>query len=96
MKLKPRHNHVALKQENLNEQKIGNIIIPDSGKERPRIGIVVAIGIGTYTISGDLIPTQVAVGDKVAYPSMGGHVMAVGDEEFVIIKDPDILTIIED
>lgn len=97
MNLKPIHNNVALSQLDLKEQKVGNIIIPDAGKEKPRIGIVVAIGIGTFTFNGTLIPIQVNVGDKVAYPSMGGHKMKLEDgKEYIIIKDQDILSIIED
>jgi len=96
MKLKPLHNHVVIKQQEESEAKIGNIIIPDVGKDLPLIGTVVAIGIGTYTINGTLIPIQNEVGTKVAFPAFGGTKITVEGEEFVIMKDQDVLTVIED
>lgn len=96
MKLKPMHNHVVIKQQEVSEEKFGNIIIPDVGNELPKIGTVVATGPGTYTISGTQIPVQSQVGQKVAFPSFGGTKFTVEGEEFVVIKDQDILTVIED
>lgn len=95
MKLRPLHNQVALKQLDNSELRNGNIIIPDTGKEKPRLGTVVAVGVGTFTIAGELIPIQVKVGDLVAFPSMGGQVVFVENEEYVLIKDVDLLTVIE-
>lgn len=96
MKLKPVHNHVIIKLIEETEQKYGNIIIPDMGKELPKMGEVVAIGVGTYTQTGELIPIQVKIGDKVAFPSFGGVKFTIDGEELVCLKDQEILTIIED
>lgn len=96
MNFKPNHNHVVIKQQPKEEEKHGNIIIPDIGKELPLIGHVVAVGVGTYTINGTLIPIQVKVGDKVAIPSFGGTKFSVDGEEFIVVKDQDILTTIID
>ncbi len=96
MKIKPVHNHVVVKQQNTSEEKRGNIIIPDIGKESPLIAFVIAIGIGTYTLMGNLIPMQVKVGDKVAIPAFGGTKLTIGSDEYIVMKDQDILTIIEE
>lgn len=95
MKFKPVHNNVVLEQQELTEEKHGNIIIADTGKERPRLATVVAIGPGMVTINGNTIPCQVKVGDKVAYPAFGGTVFSYEGTDYVVVKDTDILTIIE-
>jgi chaperonin GroES len=96
MKLKPVHNHVIIKQVEEEETQYGNIIVPDIGKELPKIGIVTAIGIGTFTQNGDIIPIQVKVGDKVAFASFSGVKFTIQSEDFICLKDQEILTIIEE
>jgi chaperonin GroES len=95
MKLRPVHNHVIIKQIEEEETQYGNIIVPDMGKELPRMGIVVAVGTGTYTQNGVLIPIQVEVNDKVAYPSFSGVKFTINGEDFICLKDQEILTVIE-
>jgi chaperonin GroES len=96
MKLKPIHNHVVIQPIEETEKRYGNIIVADINKDLPKIGKVVAVGVGTYTQNGTLIPIQVNIGDKVAFPAFGGVKFNVNNEEFIILKDPDILTVIED
>lgn len=96
MKLNPKHNHVVVKQQSKEEETVGNIIVPDMGKDLPLIGEVIAVGVGTYTINGELIPIQAKVGEKVAFPSFGGTKFTIKGEEFVVLKDQDILTAIID
>ncbi len=97
MKLKPFHNHVVLKQLEENGQKVGSIIISDAGKELPKIGIVIAVGPGSPNFfNGEVIPVQAKVGDKVAFPSFGGTKFTVEGEDYVVVKDPDLITVIED
>lgn len=96
MKLNPKHNHVVVKQQSKEEEKYGNIIIPDLGKDLPLIGTVVAIGVGTYTMMGELVPIQAKVGEKVAFPVMGGLRFTVEGEEYIVLKDQDIFTGIEE
>ena len=76
--------------------KVGRIIIPDTEKEVPRTGKVIAVGVGTYTISGELIPMQYKVGDMVYYPAFGGQKITIGTKEYVCMKDQDVLTAIEE
>ena len=96
MRLKPVHNHVIIKQLEETEQQYGNIIIPDAGKELPKMGIVTAVGVGSFTQNGTLIPIQVSIGDKVAFPSFGGVRFTIDNEEYICLKDQEILTIIEE
>lgn len=96
MKLKPVHNHVIIKQLEEDEQQYGNIIVPDMNKELPKMGIVTAIGVGSFTQTGELIPIQVKIGDKVAFPAFGGVKFTIKGEDFICLKDQEILTIIED
>ena len=95
-KFTPKHNQVIIKQLDSSEQRIGAIIVPDVGKERPRIGIVIAIGVGTFTINGNIIPIQVKVGEKVAFPSFGGVVFQYDGDDYVAIKDTDLIAGIEE
>lgn len=95
MILKPVYNHVIIKQIEEEETQYGNIIVPDIGKELPKIGIVIAVGKGTYTQTGELIPIQVSIGDKIAFPAFGGVKFTIKSEDYICLKDQEILTIIE-
>jgi chaperonin GroES len=59
------------------------------------MGEVVAVGPGTYTITGDFIETQVEVGEIVVFPAFGGTKMTIGDDEFVVMKENDLLASLE-
>jgi chaperonin GroES len=95
MKIKPLHNHIVIKQQDETETMYGNIVVPDMGKEKPLMGEVVAVGPGTYTITGDFIETQVEVGEIVVFPAFGGTKMTIGDDEFVVMKENDLLASLE-
>lgn len=96
MKLRPFHNQVVLKQLEENEQKVGSIIISDLGKELPKVGTVIAVGPGTFTIGGVVMPVQAKVGEKVAFPAFGGVKFSVDGEDYIVVKDTDLITVIED
>ena len=95
MRIKPLHNHIVIKQQDETETMYGNIVVPDMGKEKPLMGEVVAVGPGTYTITGDFIETQVEVGEIVVFPAFGGTKMTIGDDEFVVMKENDLLASLE-
>jgi chaperonin GroES len=97
MKIKPLHNHVVIKQQDETESMYGNIIVPDAGKEKPLMGEVIAIGPGTPNlINGELIPMALKVGELVAFPSFGGQKLTIKGEEYLIYKESDIFTVLED
>ena len=95
MKIKPLHNHVVIKQQDETETMYGNIIVPDAGKEKPLMGEVVASGPGIVNMNGVLIPNTVEIGATVVFPAFGGTKMTVDGEEYVVMKEQDLLAIIE-
>jgi chaperonin GroES len=76
--------------------KKGNIIIPDTAKEKPQQGEVIAVGKGKTTDDGKLIPIEVKVGDKVLYGKYSGTEIKIDGEEYLILHQDDILGIIEE
>ena len=95
MKIKPLHNHIVIKQPDETETMYGNIVVPDLGKEKPLMGEVIAVGPGIYTITGTWIETKVQVGETVVFPAFGGTKMTIDGEEFIVMKENDLLAILE-
>jgi chaperonin GroES len=95
MKIKALHNHVVIKQEENQEERYGNIVVADLGKEKPLQGEIVEIGPGRYTETGAFVPTQLKVGDIVVFPSFGGNKITVDDVEYIIMKETDLLITLE-
>ena len=95
MNIKPLHNHVVIKQQDETETMYGNIIVPDAGKEKPLMGEVIATGPGLININGVLIENKVPVGSTVVFPAFGGQRITVKGEEFIVMKEQDLLAIIE-
>jgi chaperonin GroES len=90
----PLHDRVAIKPIDQEEKTVGGIIIPDSAKEKPMQGKVIAVGKGAKDKDGKLIPLDVKVGDKVLYGKWGGTEVKVDGQEFIIMKETDIMGII--
>jgi chaperonin GroES len=78
------------------EVKKGGIIIPDTAKEKPTTGLVIAIGTGKLDDNGKKIPFNVKKGDKVLMPKYGGTEVKLNDKDYQIMREEDILGIIED
>ena len=96
MKIKPLHNHIVIKQQDETETMYGNIVVPDLGKEKPLMGEVVAVGPGVYSITGEyFVKTTIEVGQTVVFPAFGGTKMTIDGEEFVVMKENDLLAILE-
>lgn len=95
MKLRPLGDRVLVRREDAEEKTAGGIIIPDTSKEKPSKGSVVAVGEGARDDKGNLIPMNLKVGDKVFFTKWGGTELKVDDEELLIMKESDILAIIE-
>ena len=94
MNFTPVHDRVAIKPMDQEEKTLGGIIIPDTAKEKPMQGKVIAVGKGTKDKDGNLIPLDVKVGDKVLYGKWGGTEVKVNGQEFIIMKESDIMGII--
>lgn len=94
MKIQPLGDRVLVEPVKEGEQKKGGIIIPDSAKEKPTEGKVIAIGTGKVDDSGKKIPFNVKVGDKVLMPKYGGTEVKFDGHEYQIMREEDILGII--
>lgn len=93
-KIRPLHDRVLIKRLNEEEKTRGGIIIPDSAKEKPQEGKVVAIGSGRRD-EGKLIPLDVKVGDKILFSKYSGNEVKIEGEEHLILKEDEILGILE-
>ena len=94
MNFTPLHDRVAIKPMDQEEKTLGGIIIPDTAKEKPMQGKVIAVGKGAKNKDGNIIPLDVKVGDKVLYGKWGGTEVKVNGQEFIIMKESDIMGII--
>lgn len=92
--IKPLYDRVLLKRIEKEEEKKGSIIIPDTAKEKPQEGIIVAIGDGKLTEDGKRVPLTVKVDDKVLFGKYSGTDVKYGDEDYVIMREEEILAII--
>ncbi len=95
MKLQPLHDRVIVKPSEPEEVTKGGIILPDTAKERPQQGEVIAVGTGKQTEDGKTIPLQVKVGDKVIYGKYSGTEVTIDGEEYLIMRESDIFAIIQ-
>ncbi len=96
MAFKPLHDRVLVRRVESEEKTAGGLIIPDSAKEKPSEGIVVACGEGARKDSGELIPMSIKEGDKILFGKWSGTEVTIDGEELLIMKESDILGIIED
>jgi len=95
MKVKPLGARVLVKPIAEDEVNKGGIIIPDTAKEKPQEGKVVAVGTGKLDDDGKKIPFNVKKGDKVLMPKYGGTEIKIDDKEYQIVREDDILAVIE-
>ena len=95
MAFTPLHDRVLVRRIESDEKTSGGLIIPDSAKEKPAEGEVIAAGEGARKDSGELIPMAVSVGDKVLFGKWSGTEVQVDGEELLMMKESDILGIIE-
>ena len=93
--LKPLSDHVLVKPLSKEEKTKGGIYLPDTAKEKPQEGEVIAVGPGRMLDNGSRVAPEVKVGDKVIYAKYGGTEVKIGEEEYLIMRESDILAIIE-
>ncbi|QIK38053.1 co-chaperone GroES [Caldichromatium japonicum] len=95
MNLRPLHDRVVIRR--LEEERVsaGGIVIPDSAAEKPIQGEVLAVGKGKLLDNGDVRPLDVKVGDKVLFGKYSGTEVKVGDEKLLVMREDDIMAIIE-
>ena len=95
MKFKPLHDRVAVRRLKEKERTSGGIIIPDSVKEKPMQGEIVAVGSGFVNDDGKVRPLALSVGDRVLFGKWSGTEVKIGHEELLIMKESDVMGIID-
>ena len=96
MTVRPLHDRVIVKRIEKERQTASGIVIPDSAAEKPEQGEVMAVGPGKRTSDGTVLPMQIKVGDKVLFGKYAGQTVKVNDEEVLVLREDDILAVIED
>ena len=95
MKIRPLHDRILVKREEEKEVKKGGIIIPDTAKEKPQEGKVIAVGGGKVNEDGKKIPLDVKAGDKILFGKYSGSEVKLDDKEYLIMREEDVLAILE-
>jgi chaperonin GroES len=95
MKVRPLHDRILVKREDESEEKIGGIIIPDTAKEKPQRGKVVAAGNGKVTEEGKRVPLDVKSGDRILFGKYAGNEVKIDGDDFLILREEDVLAILE-
>ncbi len=96
VKLQPLGDRVVIKREESEETTAGGILLPDSAKDKPARGQIISVGNGRLLDDGSRGELQVKVGDRVIFSSYGGETLNVDDEELLLMREDDILAVIED
>lgn len=95
MKIKPLHDRVLVKRIEEEEEVRGGIVIPDTAKEKPQQGEVIAVGDGKILEDGTKVQMSVKAGDRVLFGKYSGSEVKLGDEEYLIMREDEILGILE-
>jgi chaperonin GroES len=94
MKFRPLHDRVMLKRVEQEEKTKGGIIIPDTAKEKPMEGEVIAVGSGVRDETGKIVPLDVKAGDRVLFSKWSGTEISMDGEEFLVVKESDIMGVL--
>ena len=94
-KVRPLHDRIIVERLDEGEQQVGGIIIPDTAKEKPQQGKVIAVGNGKVKDDGTVTPLDVKAGDKVLFGKYSGQEIKLGGDEFLIMREDEILGVIE-
>jgi chaperonin GroES len=95
MKFRPLHDRVLVRRVEQDEKTAGGIIIPDTAQEKPMEGEIVAVGSGTRQENGTVLPLDVKAGDRILFGKWSGTEVKIDGEELLIMKESDLLGVIE-
>jgi chaperonin GroES len=95
MKFRPLHDRVVVRRIEEDERSKGGIIIPDTAKEKPQEGVIIAVGAGKLSDKGDRQPLEVKEGDRVLFAKYGGTEFKLDGEDLLVLRESDILAILE-
>jgi chaperonin GroES len=96
MNFRPLHDRVLVRRIIAEEKTSGGIIIPDTAKEKPQEGEVIAVGPGARNEKGEIVAPAVAVGDRILFGKWSGNEIKIDGEDLIIMKESDVLGVIED
>jgi chaperonin GroES len=95
MELRPLHDRIVIKRLDEGETMRGGIIIPDTAKEKPQQGSVIAVGNGKLLETGERMAPEVKAGDRILFAKYSGAEVKLGGEEYLILKEDEILGVVE-
>jgi chaperonin GroES len=95
MKIRPLYDRIVVKRIEQKEQKVGGLYIPDSAKEKPQEGEVVAVGKGKRLEDGKVIPLDVQAGDRILFGKYSGSDIKLDNEEYLIMREDEVLGILD-
>ena len=95
MNVRPLHDRIIVQRLDEGEQKVGGIIIPDSAKEKPQQGKVIAVGAGKTNDEGKRMPLDVKAGDTILFGKYSGQEIKLDGEEYLIMREDEVLAVIE-
>ena len=95
MNFRPLHDRILIKRIEEKETVKGGIIIPDSAKEKPQEGEVIAVGNGKMSEDGKVVPLDVKAGDRILFGKYSGTEIKMDDEEYLILKEEEVLGVVE-
>ena len=95
MKFRPLHDRIVVKRIEAEEKTKGGIIIPDTAKEKPQEGEVIAVGLGARDESGKIVPLDVRVSDRIMFGKWSGTEIKLDGEDLLIMKESDVMGVIE-
>ena len=96
MHIRPLHDRVIVSRIEEGEQRVGGIIVPDSAKEKPMQGKVIAVGNGKYREDGERVPLDVKAGDRILFGKYSGQEIKVEGEDVLIMREDEVLAVIDD
>ena len=96
MTIRPLHDRIVDRRHDEGEQKVGGIIIPDSAKEKPQQGKVIAAGNGKSKDDGKRVPLDVKPGDSILFGKYSGQEIKLDGEEYLIMREDDVLAVVEE
>jgi chaperonin GroES len=95
MKVRPLHDRILIKRIEEKETVKGGIIIPDTAKEKPQEGEVIAVGHGKKTEEGKVVPLDVKVGDRILFGKYSGTEIKIDEQEYLIVREDEVLGVLE-
>jgi chaperonin GroES len=96
MNVRPLHDHIIIRRLNEGEQRVGGIIVPDTAKEKPQQGTVIAAGTGRIRDDGTRRPPDVHAGDRILFGKYSGQEIRLDGEDYLIMREEDVVGVVDD